>query len=293
MRNWLFLLLLTLIFSACEKDISVHLPQQAPQLVVEGRIEDGTYPLVILTNSLGYFSRIDQATLQNSFVHHATVTVSDGSKTMKLVEQSVDTGNLKLFAYVPDTSQLAANFFTGKVSGTYTLTISADNKTYQAVTTIPAAGMKLDSLWYHSVVVDGYDNKVRLWVKITDAPAFGNYARYFTSRNSETFLPGLTSVLDDKLVNGTTFEIPLDAGVNKNERLDAATYAFFNTGDTVTLKFCNIDKATWDFWRTLDFAFNSNGNPFSSPIRILGNIPGALGYWGGYQATYKTIIISK
>jgi hypothetical protein len=292
MRSTLFLILVTLIFSACEKDISVNLPNQEPQLVVEGRFEDGNYPVVILTHSLNYFAAIDQATLLNSFVHNAVVTVSDGSKTMKLIEQSIDTGGMKLFAYVPDLTQPANNFI-GKVSGTYTLRINADNKAYESVTTIPSRGLKLDSIWWALVKLDNDSAKARLWAQVTDSPTFGNYGRYFTGRNNEPFLPGLTSVLDDKLVNGTTFEIPVDAGVNKNERLDLTTYAFFDLGDTVTLKFCNIDKATWDFWRTVDYAYNSNGNPFSSPTKILGNIPGALGYWGGYAVTYKTIIISK
>ncbi|PSL48107.1 uncharacterized protein DUF4249 [Chitinophaga niastensis] len=292
MRNVPFITLIVLIFSACEKDISVNLPQQQQQLVVEGKFESGTYPQVILTHSLNYFAKIDPVILLNSFVHNATVTVSDGSKTMTLTEQTIDTGGVQFFVYRPDPNQIASAF-KGKLSGIYTLRINADNKAYESVTTIPLNSFKLDSVWWHRVQVKSDTNKARLWARITDPPAFGNYARYFTKRNSEPFLPGLNSVINDEVVNGTTFEIPVDAGVNKNKSIDLETYAFFNSGDTVTLKFCNIDKATYDFWRTLDFAYNSNGNPFSSPTKILGNIPGALGYWGGYAVTYKTIIISK
>ncbi|MBO9728184.1 MAG: DUF4249 domain-containing protein [Chitinophaga sp.] len=292
MRNGLFLILAVFVFSACEKDISVNLPVQESQLVVEGKFESGRYPEVVLTRSLNFFSKMTPATLLNAFVHKALVTVSDGSKVMTLYEQAVDSGNTKFFIYKPD-SRFPGDNFTGKPAGTYTLRIQADNKTYESVTTIPSRGMKLDSVWWNLVVLENDSAMGRLWVRITDSPEFGNYGRYFTRRNKGPFLPGLTSVIDDQLVNGTTFEIPVDAGVNKNEKLDLTTYAFFNQGDTVTMKFCNIDKATWDFWRTLDFAYNSNGNPFSSPTKILGNIPGALGYWGGYAVTYKTIIISK
>lgn len=292
MRYGLFLILAVLIFSACEKDISVNLPAQEAQLVVEGKFENGRYPEVVLTRSLNFFSKMTPATLLNAFVHNALVTVSDGSKIMTLYEQAIDSGNTKFFIYKPD-NRLSANNFTGKLAGTYTLRIQADNKAYESVTTIPSRGMKLDSVWWNLVVLENDSAMGRLWARIKDSPEFGNYGRYFTRRNKGPFLPGLTSVIDDQLVNGTTFEIPVDAGVNKNEKLDLTTYAFFYPGDTVTLKFCNIDKATWDFWRTLDFAYNSNGNPFSSPTKILGNIPGALGYWGGYAVTYKTIIISK
>lgn len=292
MRITPFFILVALIFSACEKDINIHPPSHEQQLVVEGRFENGLFPAVVLTHSLNYFSQVDTDVLLNTFVHNAVVTVSNGNKTMTLKERSISTGQGKLFAYVPDNSQ-PANNFKGEVGGKYTLRINADNKAYESVTTIPPNGLVLDSLWWALVKLDNDSNMARLWVRVKDSPAMGNYGRYFTKRNSEPFLPGLNSVVDDQLVNGTTFEIPVDAGVNKNERLDLDTYAFFNIGDTVTMKFCNIDKATWDFWRTLDFAFNSNGNPFSSPTKILGNVPGALGYWGGYTVTYKTIIISR
>ena len=75
--------------------------------------------------------------------------------------------------------------------------------------------------------------------------------------------------------------------------LDIDDYGFFDKGDTVTLKFCNIDHSTYDIWRTADFAYSSAGNPFASPTRTLGNVKGALGYWGGYSITYRTIIIPK
>ncbi|SEW53595.1 DUF4249 domain-containing protein [Chitinophaga arvensicola] len=293
MRKLSFFIPVILLFSACEKDISVDLPVEAPQLVVEGTFENGMYPQVILTHSLNYFSSITPDILAKAFVHNAAVTVTDaGNNVMTLKERVIDSANTKFYVYGPDFTGGSARF-TGKVPGTYTLRINADNKAYESVTTIPSRGMRLDSIWWTLVQVDD-STKARLWVKITDAPAFGNYGRYFTRRNREPFLPGRNSVVDDQLVNGTTFEIPVDAGVDKNKKPDVSTDAFFELGDTVTLKFCNIDKATWDFWRTLDFAYNSNGNPFSSPTKILGNVSGgALGYWGGYTVSYKTIIISR
>ncbi|CAL1517327.1 DUF4249 domain-containing protein [Chitinophaga sp. MM2321] len=292
MRSFPFILIIVIFFSACEKDISVNLQQQEPQLVVEGQFENDAFPFVVLSHSLDYFSKIDPAVLLNSFVHGATVSVSDGNRTMALKEQVININGAKLYVYLPDTSQMA-NAFRGKAGLKYKLNINADNKSYESMTTIPLVALKLDSMWAQRVKVKSDTNKARLWVRITDSPEPGNYARYLTRRNSELFLPGLNSVVDDQIVNGTTFEIPVDAGVDRNKPIDLESVGYFNRGDTVTLKFSNIDKATYDFWRTIDFAYNSNGNPFASPIKILGNVPGALGYWGGYAVTYRTIIISK
>jgi hypothetical protein len=59
------------------------------------------------------------------------------------------------------------------------------------------------------------------------------------------------------------------------------------------VKFTNIDKATFDFWRTMEYSYSSIGNPFASPTTVQGNIKGALGYFGGYAAQYKRLIIPR
>jgi hypothetical protein len=107
-------------------------------------------------------------------------------------------------------------------------------------------------------------------------------------------LPGLNSVFDDLLINGITYDVTVDRGVDRNTDLNFDEYGFFRKGDTVTLKFCNIDKATFDFWRTTEFSYQSIGNPFSSPTKILGNISnGALGYFGGYATRFKSLVIPR
>jgi hypothetical protein len=62
----------------------------------------------------------------------------------------------------------------------------------------------------------------------------------------------------------------------------------------VTVKVADIDKVTYDFWRTLEFSYQSVGNPFSNPVKVLGNISnGALGYFGGYAAQYHRLVIPQ
>ncbi|MGZ3958035.1 MAG: DUF4249 family protein, partial [Flavisolibacter sp.] len=104
------------------------------------------------------------------------------------------------------------------------------------------------------------------------------------------FLPPLNSTFDDLFIDGTTYELQLSPGVDRN--LSHQEGADFNRGDTLTLKLSNIDKGTYDFWRTMEFSYNSVGNPFSTPTKVLGNISnGALGYFGGYASQYHTLII--
>jgi hypothetical protein len=129
--------------------------------------------------------------------------------------------------------------------------------------------------------------------RITDPRGIGNYIRYFTKVNKGNFLPPRISTFNDQVIDGTTYDIRVEKGLNRNDTLDLKTFNYFKRGDTVTFKYCNIDIGTYDFWRTMEYNYSSIGNPFSSPTRVLSNIKGGLGYFGGYAAQYITIVIPK
>lgn len=264
-----------------------------PSLVVEATIENGQPPVVILSSSFSYFSNISAALLASSFVHNAVITVSNGVATQQLKEYSYATpASLKVYYYSVDSASLATAFV-GALNTAYTMNIQVNGQSYTASTTIPALAKKVDSLWWKKAPDNPDSEKVVLVAKITDPPGYGNYIRYFTKTNSDPFYPGLTSVYDDQIVDGTTYTADVERGVNRNVKLDVNNYSFFERGDTITLKFTNIDKATFDFWRTMEYSYGSIGNPFASPTKVLGNINGALGYFGGYAAQYLTITVPK
>jgi hypothetical protein len=281
--------------TACEKNISLSPKHGADELVVDGRIESGKPPVVVLTRSVGYFSQIDTAVLKQLFVHDARVSVTaDDGQRVQLREQAVDTlGGNKYYYYAQDSGDQPE--LVGRRGGVYTLRIETPAKSYEARTTIPEAGFRVDSVWWlwgvHNNQPD--TSQAYLMARIADPVDTRNYARYFTRRNTEPFYPGLASVADDAVTNGTVFDFQLDRGIDRNEVIDFDNYGYFQPGDTITLKFCNIDKATFDFWHTWEYAWSNTGNPFSTPTVIQGNVPGALGYWGGYAVQIRRIIISR
>jgi hypothetical protein len=129
-----------------------------------------------------------------------------------------------------------------------------------------------------------------------DPPGLGDYVRYFTSVNNQPFYPGFTSAFDDQITDGTTYTFQIPQGYNKNDtiKVNSDDYGFFHRGDSIIFKFCDNDKATYDFWRTWEYAYQSNGNPFSTPVKVTGNISnGALGAFCGYAAQYLPINIPK
>src|SRR4051812_45119264 len=80
---------------SCTKTIDVTIPDSAQQVVVEGTIENGVPPVVILTKSQKFFGTIDLNNLGNYFVHGAQVKVtgSDGTET-QLIELCLQGLNL-------------------------------------------------------------------------------------------------------------------------------------------------------------------------------------------------------
>jgi len=290
--GWIFLCIL---ISSCEKAINFDLSASPTQLVVDASIENNKEPVVILSNSLNYFGKINENVLEQSFVHNALITISNGAKTQTLKEYQKDNlaGAGPLYYYSTNDSDLA-NLFFGEFNTSYSLNITVSSKQYTAKTTIPTIAKKIDSLWWIPAPHNTDTTLVVLNGRVTDPPGYGNYIRYFTEVDSGGFFPGLTSVYDDQITDGTTYNVEIDQGVDRNQSLDINNYSFFHKGDSITVKFCNIDKATFDFWRTMEYNYQSIGNPFSSPTQVLGNISnGALGYFGGYAAQYISLKVPK
>lgn len=286
-----FLALAGILLIGCEKKVSFQLHDQPDKLVVEATIENGQPPVVILSKSVGYFSKISADLLNQSFVHGADVSVSNGTKNHKLKEYSKSLGNGVTFYYYSIDSANLSTSFVGELNHQYSLKIVSEGKEYTAVTTIPNITKRIDSVWWKKPPVTKDSSKIIVMVRATDPPGYGDYIRYYTKTNREPFYPPMNSTFDDFFIDGTTYELQVDKGVDRNLDINFDEN-FFRRGDTVALKLSNIDKATYDFWRTMEFSYASIGDPFSTPTKVLSNIKGdALGYFGGYASQFRTIII--
>lgn len=309
-RLQLFIILLLLCtVQGCEQEIDLDLPEGEEHLVVEGHIENGTPPYVILSKDAPYFSETSLEKIENLFVHDAEVIVSLGDKGVKLKElTSADLppvfrkqlANIfqidpKAFGEQEDFEVSLYTtfdpFFYGQKGKSYCLHIKTPDHKASAKTTIPPQP-KLKKVFHRPV--KGNDSMVRVFIQVSDPEHQDNYYRYFTKRNSEPFFTGyFASVSDDDIVNGTTFNFPLDRGAPRSEEINEDIYSYFWKGDTVVVKFCNIDKAHYEFWNTLEEDFRNQGSPFGSATIVKSNVNGALGVWGGYSCVYDSLIISE
>lgn len=316
-----------LLASSCTKTIDVIIPDSAEQVVVEGTIENNAPPVVILTKSQKFFGTIDLNNLGNYFVHGADVTVtgSDGTSTT-LVElclqglnlpqeqqdillnalgfSTVDSANIpNVCVYtIPDIANYfltGTASFTGKERTSYALNIKApgfsggDSIHLISTTYIPTA-VGMDSISIREATDARYrDSMVALYSNVSVPDTFGNFLRYKTKRNSEPYYTPTTggSVWDDKLWVGLQIALPIERAQDPNAKIDFNTNFLFYKGDTISVKWSNIDSKTYDFFYTLE---NDGGDsPFSQPIRIKSNISNGLGVWAGYATKYYEVVVPK
>lgn len=272
-----------ILFNSCEKNIELNLPQPEEKIVVEGWIDEGDYPVVMLTKNSPFFSVVDSTQLVNLIVKNATVIVNDGL-IYDTLSQIFDINYFPPILY-------KGSKIKGQVNKTYFLTVIVGDKTLTSKTTIPPP-VPLDSLWFK--VEPQQDGLGYIWGKFTDPPESGNYYRLFTKRfgKDKRFIPILGSMYDDKFFNGQSFQFSMMRGVvSITDQTVDPEFGFFKVGDTVVVKACAIDKAHYDFWRTAEGEMFMGGNPFATHTQIMTNIEGSgLGVWGGYGVYYDTVI---
>ncbi len=281
-----FLLITTFTFLSCEKDITLDLPDAEEKIVVEGWIENEQPPMVILSKNSSYFAVINETTINQMFNIDATVKV----KEIETGVEEILTKTLNPL-FIPPVLYKGSTL-TGKINHHYLLTIEQDGIILTATTFIPDI-INIDSTYF--MTEPPQDTLGPVWIMFQDPPQEGNYYRIFTKRISQDnrFIPVWGSIYDDMLFNGEYINYSFYRGTDRYapspEDFSAADF-YFTFGDTIVTKFCVLDKAHYDFWRSYENAIYSDGNPFASPATIFSNINGGLGIWGGYAAVYDTTI---
>jgi hypothetical protein len=287
LRNIILITLSAFLFSSCEKEIKLNLPEQERKLVVEGWIEQGQPAIVVLTKSSSYFDPIDSAALFGSMVTDATVTVSDGVTTETLALTTID--------YFPPLAYKGSTII-GEIGKTYTLDIDWNGGHYSSVTTIKKTA-KWDSLWFDLKPDD--DSLGNVYGMATDDGTVYNYYRAYTKilHVDLNFVPIYGSVWDDKFFSGQTLTGQMYHGIASNIIApddNNKRGLYYKIGDTVLTRLSTMDSISYSFWKAAESEIFSGGNPFSSTTSVPTNIVGgALGCWTGYGSTYDTIICKK
>jgi hypothetical protein len=298
---------------SCQKDINIVIPEAEQKIVVEGSIESGGLPFVMLTRSVAYFSETSGNDLYGSFVHDADVRIkSEGVEYLltELCSSEIPDSLLPLFmeltgiVIVPGSgfdiciyTDLSLSLI-GEEGKTYQLSIDVEGKSLSATTHIPNI-VSLDSVWFE---VEGTLDSLGLaWALLSDPDTIGNAYRWSAQRinhyadgiiKDPVSIAPFNSATDDQFFNGISFEFNSSRGrlpfSEKDDDNNEEAF-FFKVGDTIAVKGMSIDFNTFVFLRSYYTDLGSQGSPFASPASLQSNIEGGLGVWAGYGVFRDTI----
>lgn len=266
----LFGLICVGFLGSCEEVIDLDLGNAEPRIVIEGTItSDPGSHYVRITQSVDYGEL-------NEFpaVSGALVNITDQDGNTQLLEE-VEEG-----LYVIQELQ-------GKPGKRYELAVSYGGVQYQAASTMPATVIPIQSLEYvfeeETLFIDeGY----YLTAYFADPEGEENYYRLKLFVNGEPYYfdQDGTPVEDDNfwLINDQFFNGKL---------MDFEFPQSLKEGDKVDVELHQVDKATYDYYRTLVDLTGFGGVAPANPLSNWNN--GALGYFGALSISYASIVIGE
>jgi hypothetical protein len=258
---------------SCQKVINMDLNSASPQLVVEANITDKPGPYFVKLSKTVNFDKITEIPP----VTGAIVEISDSSGYSETLTELSDG--------IYSTSKLA-----GIPGHKYRLTIKSDGQIYESVSVMPypVGGLKLEikkEVNDRNPFRGGSSNQFNRYTvnyEINDPVEFNNYYRFVVyDENGEI---SSRRVFSDQYRNGKIIadDFTLNDTIN------------FNPGDTIRIELQNVDKNTYNFFRTLregagglSFLSASPSNPISS---ITNN---GLGYFNACSVKEGFVIIPK
>ena len=313
MKRIATILIIFSVLSSCTKEVEIDIPGYQEQLVIDGSIETGMPPLVLLSRSKDIYSPTNLQAFLEGFVTGATVTVSNGTTSVQLEE--VCTDNLP-----PGSEAIAAAIFGipqselvnyhlcaytsfntsiwGQVGKTYALTVSFEGKTFTSSTTIEQPSSLNTLYWKQDGDLTNYGYS---WATLTDTP--NNYDAYKWEVKrinvgidgqpvDKVFTKTFSPVFDDDFFDGLTFDFFYENPTVWDDNTVPDEYkGYYKIGDTVVVKLSKMDRYVFNFMEKKYIQLATAGNPFATPTNIPTNIEGgALGVWAGYSPSFDTLI---
>ncbi len=282
MKKILYLIIIPLLAVACSRK---ELPGET-QLVVEGWIENGEHPVVMVSESIGVVTNVpvDANAMISHLAKWAKVSISDGEKSVILTGM----GTTDMFPpYMFTTSKI-----TGEVGKTYTLKVEYKDYVATAETSIPRP-VPIDTLYIRSVA----DSVGTIICGFTDPSGEENYYKIFTrTKGKDTrFHPSALAQTTDENLSGYS-----EMFIYSTQRLmDHIDMPNVREGDEVEVKLCTMTPELYNFWNSFELFIAANIVDFR-PVadnNVHANMHGALGYWAGYgvhrQNGIKTIKVEN
>ncbi len=261
------------------------IPQNEQDLVVEGWIEAGDHPIVMVTTSVQVSQTYqDWSVLEENIVRWAKVTVSDGKDTVVLTGKF----NKDYFPpYIYTTAKME-----GEVGKTYTLTVQYKGKTATATTTVPE---KVELEYVRVVRSDTDEGRYNIIAGLKDNPETKDYYRFFAKNTKldSIYVPSFLGLINDDVLAEGINEVSVFSGFVLNFGSEQRSPVSFQEDDVICIRFAAMDEDSYNYWEDYDDISSLSTNPFF-PVnkKIRSNVSSGMGYWAGYGSSYYRVSIA-
>ena len=280
MKRVFYIVTACLILVSCQKTIDDDTAGTG-RLVVEGWIDSGGHPTVILTRSFSPMST-ESTTLSDLVVRWANVTISDGERTETMIGR-IDNSMTPPFVYT--TAQI-----TGVPGRTYTITAEYEGERIVSSCTMPRPVdiSRID-------VAPVADSDTLREVSLTFVPGIGDDRCYqlavYDPSLSGRMLPCFMGAYAASSSGGGG-EVTLTV-CRPSIDTDGGDYTpYFRMGRTIMVALTAIAPEVWRFWHEYDDFTAFGGNIFlAGTIPMHGNINGGYGIWSARGVDVRTITI--
>jgi len=277
----LFAALMVVFMGACgnlEQEILVDLPDYESQVVMECYLEPGKPFRLLMTKSASYFAPFpteDDQFLANILEQDAQVVIRHKGDTYELANQlSFDPGTGKLYNYV-SVDTVPANY---DEDFDLEITTAAGETILGTTQILPLVPIDSTVILFN----EERDTLARAETYLTDDSQTANYYRRSVHLGSLENEPEQDFVTDDTFLD--------------SEKFFFGTAYDYTVGDTLIFTIYHIDQNYFQFWRSVQQAILSNGNPFGQPSPVISSLGGtadAIGIFTGLSYDRVTTIIEK
>lgn len=277
-KHYCFVLLCMLLLGCQREDPIVS------HLIVEGWIEPGEHPVVMLHRSCPY-SQIDTAyqdvqdLVEDYLIPFGKVTISDGDTTVVL------TGRVSRDYMPPYT--YSSVYMKGEVGKTYRLTAQYRDFYATAQTTIPLqAG-------FDSILVEQHgDDRMSIVGVINQAAPRSHYLIFvhYPSQPQYQLCPLGVIATPDSI---TDLRINVYSPYSSDKQMSFSNAMFRKSDSGIFIKIASVSEEEFAFWESFAATSLTAGTLFV-PMRqnIHSNIQGGIGYWSGMGSTEYFVQLS-
>lgn len=278
----IFLSIVGMITLACEKELSLEIPDYKQQVVVEGHIEQGEKASVLLSLTAPYFNEYDSVSMLEYRLTTAKVVLKYDT-IYEVLRLRRNNNYFPPFIY--------ESVSRGIIDQHYEIEVISRGDTIKGETTIPEP-TPIDSLWF--VQKEHTDSSYYFNIRFTDDPDTKDYYVLFSmvKEEEDRFYPVRTAAYNDAFFNGKQVTFKMERGMASV--LDVEEMNNYRLGNEVYVKLCTVNQAVYEYWNSYQNILVASANPFSSPSTILkSNINNGIGIFGGYGAYIDTLKIKK